>query len=371
MSLTRNNESSEDEDVHVSEPRDGTDSTPPSDAALEILSWNIHGNTGAGMAENRHKVVSTTLKSLAASKGRELHYLLCIQENLLQYPGQQDKIETCILIHNQYDVIQVTEGVSGLHNQVIYSKSIFEVTSDFDEHLKKAYALMDYKKEIVDWIAEGGDIRKKEFHTTLQNGYILISCPASNDIKTFEANVIAELKAECHRIGYEKYREMFIRHDETVTKTACKLLKGRAAMVFLKTRCAPSTSTTPAIPTSSAKATPTSASAKAIPTCSTVATPTQPSASLLIISFHSFNLKRSPDRLTYLLFELVEKLVWFTADIPVLICGDFNEDIRACTSLKTFLSKYEVPEYTTVFREWLSHASISLSLPTQNHKHVQ
>ena len=58
---------------------------------------------------------------------------------------------------------------------------------------------------------------------------------------------------------------------------------------------------------------------------------------------------RRPDRLTYLLFELVENLFLFTADIPVLICDDFNEDIRASTSLQTFLSKYEVPEYTTVF----------------------
>ena len=118
--------------------------------------------------------MSTTLKSFAASKGKELHDLLCIQENLVQYPGQQDKFKTCIPIHNQYDVIQVTEGMSGLHNQVIYNKSIFEVTSDFDEHLKKAYALMDYKKKIVDWIAEGGNDRKKEFHTTLQNDYIAL-----------------------------------------------------------------------------------------------------------------------------------------------------------------------------------------------------
>ena len=48
MSLTRNNESSEDEDVHVIEPRDGTDSTPPSDAAFKILCWNIHGKHWCG-----------------------------------------------------------------------------------------------------------------------------------------------------------------------------------------------------------------------------------------------------------------------------------------------------------------------------------
>ena len=142
-----------------------------------------------------------------------------------------------------------------------------------------------------------------------------------NSINELAPTVIEGLKNCCQSV--DECRNIFIRHGESETKTAMHLLNGRAALVFLKTK---STSTS-----------------------STSATPTQSCASLLVISFHSFNPKRSPDRLTYLLFELVENLFLFTAEIPVLICGDFNEDIRASTSLQTFLSKHELLEYSTVF----------------------
>ena len=96
--------------------------------------------------------MSKTLTSLAGKeKGKKneqgvmLHDLLCIQENNLTFFG--DKFQDRIPTGYQYDVIQATErGGKGLHNQVIYNKSIFEVTSDFDEHLEKAYALMDYRQ---------------------------------------------------------------------------------------------------------------------------------------------------------------------------------------------------------------------------------
>ena len=143
------------------------------------------------MAEKRHNVVSTTLTSLT-SEGKVLHDWLCIQENSLKYkkarhPPErqdlgQDKFKTRIPIDDQYEVIQVTEGECGPHNQVIYNTSIFEKTSDFDEHLKKAYALMDFKKKIVDWITQGGDVRKKDFRT-LTNEAILKRVPSAEQHK--------------------------------------------------------------------------------------------------------------------------------------------------------------------------------------------
>ena len=48
---------------------------------------------------------------------------------------------------------------------------------------------------------------------------------------------------------------------------------------------------------------------------------------LLVISYHSYNPNRHPDRLNYLLLDFVEKLYWVNDSITVLIGGDFNEDI--------------------------------------------
>ena len=95
------------------------------------------------------------------------------------------------------------------------------------------------------------------------------------------------------------------------TKDAKELLKGRAAMGFLKVK--------------------------------------GQDTILLAISFHSFHEMRNSKGLNDLLFNLIEKLCIALPYLAVLICGDFNEDITTSKRLEVILSKYTVKKYDNLY----------------------
>ena len=307
---------------------------------LNIVSWNIHGNTGQGYAKTRREIVNETLKSMKLD-------IVCLQENSLLF----ENFERNISILCKHGYVEVKE--TGLHNQVLYDKSKFtssieealepapeytpEQTSEhtpeqsseqtpeqtlqkaLKQALKQAYQLMRFEKEIIDWIANGKDDRIMEFtQKKIRTSEVMKGCKISNEnaLAHHVQAVIDDLHLQIKVYGtdlkqsYYTCKNHFIRYKESETKNAEDLLKERAAMAFLTYK--------------------------------------DTSTILLVISFHSYNPNRHSEGLNYLLFDLVEKLFWCTAPIPVLICGDFNENIMESRDdmVKKLISEnYTVTEY--------------------------
>ena len=82
---------------------------------------------------------------------------------------------------------------------------------------------------------------------------------------------------------------------------------------------------------------------------------------LLAISIHSYggtkSGKTSQERFNCLFFDFLEKLSVLNINIPVLIAGDFNQDISCTPPLTQFLSpgRYDIHQY--------SRAKLRCSLP--------
>ena len=317
------------EGAAVKEERDDTEEEVRSKIKptenLAVTSWNINGK---GPAKKRDQVVKATLEQIAGSMD-----ILCIQENTFSYTSEGGKrfSERFPTTVNQMECVEQYEGK--VYNFVCYNKDKFDKdkSASAAAAIKKAYDLMDIEQEIIKWIHDGGDDRKKRFNTTTTSSDIfrekytqdtpitiddiqMIIKDIYNQIQTYRRKYKHMGNATERTLAFEHCRNHFIRRSgETESKIAQTLLGKRAAMALLKPK---GTDTT-----------------------------------LLVISYHSYNPSLCPDRLNYLLLDFVEKLYWVNDTITVLICGDFNDDITSIELSKDLmvqklLEGYTCDEYT-------------------------
>ena len=138
--------------------------------------------------------------------------------------------------------------------------------------------------------------------------------------------------AQCSRVA--EFDELLSRYKapkEAETKSPKTLLERRVAMTLLRKK--------PISPAST----------------------TSHNVLILVISIHSYggtkSGKKSQERFNCLFFDFLEKLSVLNINIPVLIAGDFNQDICRTTSLTQFLSpsRYVIHQY--------SLAALRCSLP--------
>ena len=137
-------------------------STASPTSVIDVVCRNING---PGPVARREAVVSATLKTLKWD-------ILCLQENTAKYGGRtQNAVEPSDYFkrripigtnHHRHGYFEVTEAISGPHNQLLYCKEKFTETNDFDSCLEKAFQLMNYQKQVIDWIESGKDSRKNK-----------------------------------------------------------------------------------------------------------------------------------------------------------------------------------------------------------------
>ena len=190
---------------------------------------------------------------------------------------------------------------------VLYKKKKFTLVDL--SILKKAFDLMEQKKKIYDYIERGGDNRKdKAMRGNLPyNG-------------NYNKEMFDEVLEECMQARREakRFNDLLNRYkaniDELKTKLPEVLLKDRMGIAVLK----------------------------------------QEKCYLIVISFHSYyhSGNRGQDasqRLTYLLFDFLEKVKMSGIHYPVIIGGDFNCDILVphpyAHNFGQFLVNYYVPRH--------------------------
>ena len=288
-----------------------------------VISWNINGK---GLAKTRDQVVKATLQKIAGSMD-----IVCIQENTFSYGGKRfsDRFPTTV---NQMECVEQREE-NPVYNLVLYNEEKFEIIQDGPgtaaTYIEKAYKLMNIEKDIMDWIHEGGDDRKTKFYTNPGDctddimEHLTRKGVGDGGYKPHIPGIIVDIYKQMQMykpkymgnatqkvtLAFEDCRNHFIRHGEYATKEAEEMVGKRAAMVLLNHK---DTDTT-----------------------------------LLVISFHSYNPSLCPDRLNYLLLDFVEKIYWVTDTITVLICGDFNKDIKKSkdVTVQELLKGYTCEEY--------------------------
>ena len=295
---------------------------------ITVACWNIMGKA---RADQRKKVVSHNFMNHKLGLQADI---ICLQEVPVQCSGRTFTKYVPVNFPD-YGYEECEEPGSAKYNVVLHKKEKFE-TLDTESRLKNAFLLIEVKRKTYEAINRGGDeIKTKAINEKLNDDWkkrMLAELKVGDlkDICTKQEiavkQCIDEVLKECARCSHvAEFDELLSRYKapkEAETKSPKTLLERRVAMTLLRKKpisCAPTTSH---------------------------------NILLLVISIHSYggtkSGKKSQERFNCLFFDFLEKLSMLNINIPVLIAGDFNQDICSTPSLAQFLStsRYVIHQYS-------------------------
>lgn len=304
---------------------------------ITVACWNIMGEA---RSDQRKKVVSCNFKDHKLGLQADI---ICLQEVPVQCSGRTFPKYVPVNFAD-YGYEECEEPGSAKYNVVLHKKEKFE-TLGIESGLKNAFLLMEVKRKTYEAINRGGDeIKTKAIKKKLNDDWkkrmvAELKVGELEDICTHHPTAVNQcinevLKecAQCSRVA--EFDELLSRYKapkEAETKSPKTLLERRVAMTLLRKK--------PISPAST----------------------TSHNVLILVISIHSYggtkSGKKSQERFNCLFFDFLEKLSVLNINIPVLIAGDFNQDICRTTSLTQFLSpsRYVIHQY--------SLAALRCSLP--------
>jgi endonuclease/exonuclease/phosphatase family metal-dependent hydrolase len=242
-------------------------------------------STTSAIAGRPAGLVTSTTSSTGQETSLGEAKIICIQEMNFNperkaggdyFPGVLGPHATHAIGANQIEP-------GGKRNGIFYKEGKFKLEDFHDGPIERALELMRYKKEAYDEIARGGD---EKIESAVKGTLV---CP---DIEGAKKMMYEEVLEECKEArtvtGFHSKRQRFIRPKSYVTELPETLLKDRMAMCCLRV--------------------------------------VGFDLRIVVISVHNYSKrsgKNAPLNFARLLFDFIEKL-----DVPVLIAGDFNLDVR-------------------------------------------
>ncbi len=304
-----------------------------------VACWNIDG---AGPAGPRKAVTH------AITRQHLQHDIVCLQEvpvtsgkgTFTEYLKYEDR--------NTYGAVECKEyGRSSKYNMVLYKKEKLKILWE-KPCLNKGFALMEVIQKVYSILrGRRGQTYKCTSSTCSECG---VGSPDNCILKELKAGratpqfcgiaitaiddsqlkkCISQAKSEFERAGAAETEGRYIPPKSLESVTPKVALQRRVAMTLLKP----------------------------------VGTHTY--SRILVISIHSYKRKPHNERLNYLLFEFLEMLAVSGQHYPVLVAGDFNQDIREAPSLRPFAQHYISPRYDlTPLRRGLRHIDFILLYQT-------
>ena len=296
---------------------------------ITVACWNVMGKASA---DHRKKVVSYNFKDHKLGLQADI---ISLQEVPVQYPGRTFTKYVPVNFAD-YRYMKCVKNLVLLNTMWSYTKKDKFEPLDTNRGLKNAFLLMEVKRKTYEAINRGGDeIKKKAIKEKLNDDWkkrMLAELKVGDlkDICTHHPTAVNQcinevLKecAQCSRVAeFDELLSCYKAPKEAETKSPKTLLERRVAMTLLRKK--------PISPAST----------------------TSNNVLILVISIHSYggtkSGKKSQERFNCLFFDFLEKLSVLNINIPVLIAGDFNQDICRTTSLTQFLSpsRYVIHEYS-------------------------